>query len=320
MNERESEAKRLRGYEPILPDPKHPVSGVLLRDEIARLSQKPFRMIDPFREELLKPAAYHLTVGPKASVGGAERDLAEFDTVRIGPFNVAVIQTEETLNIPLFVVARWNIKVSLAYKGLMWVGGPQVDPGWVGRLACPVYNLSSEPVDLARGAPLAVMDFVVTSAYNKALWEERGWNYNREPKRILFSEYSPKTLRSGVAEQLSKADETTEAIAGRTEAEIASLERKVDNTVAWGIAAIALLVAALAVMSAWGKGKAPSVWPMFAGAALAASLAAVTISLAWRRPARSARPAAGWLSPLFAAVALAVSIAAIAISMRWWRP
>ena len=48
---------------------------------------------------------------------------------------------------PRFLIGRWNIRVTVAYKGLLWVGGPQVDPGWVGHLFCPIYNLSDQEVN-----------------------------------------------------------------------------------------------------------------------------------------------------------------------------
>lgn len=274
MDPREQEEARLSQYTEILPDPSHPVSGVLLRDEITYFA-KTFKMIDPFREELLKPAAYHLTVGGSAAQDGRILAMSHGGSIEIAPFGVAVVQTAETINLPRFLVARWNIKVSLAYDGLMWVGGPQVDPGWLGRLSCPVYNLSSKPVLLQFGDELAVIDFVATSQYKSVVWNQQpGWKYRRPPKRVLFEEYRPGRVVSGVTEQLRRQDEVLDTQRLR----LREMEGRTDGFIGAVIAALSVLVAALAVMSVWRPDHAPWGWPVVAVASLVLSVIALLTS------------------------------------------
>ncbi|KFD42568.1 hypothetical protein HY02_00295 [Peptococcaceae bacterium SCADC1_2_3] len=142
-------SKKYPEYLPCCPeeDPKGE-PGVLLSDEIERYVCE-FKLIDPFNSENLKAASYQLTVGDEYAVGGEIGKLydeAGKNKIKIPPFEVTVIKTKEMINMPRFLIGRWNIRVSKAYDGLLWVGGPQVDPGYVGHLYCPIYNLSNREV------------------------------------------------------------------------------------------------------------------------------------------------------------------------------
>jgi len=118
-------------------DPDH---GVLLSDRIEHYCGREFQLISPFEKEYLRPAGYDLRVGDNYSQGGQHYTLNDGGFLTIEPYQVAIIQTLETLNLPGFLIGRWNIRVKLAYQGLLWVGGAQVDPGFRGRLSCPIYN------------------------------------------------------------------------------------------------------------------------------------------------------------------------------------
>src|SRR5690242_18495933 len=142
-----SRLSALRERQPLSDDLRQP--GVLLSDVIRQYCQW-FDLISPFDEEkLLKPACYKLTIGDEYASGGEIHPLPDQpgkNEIRIPPFAVAIIKTKETINMPPFLIGRWNIQVSRAYQGLVWVGGPQVDAGYVGYLFCPIYNLSDKEV------------------------------------------------------------------------------------------------------------------------------------------------------------------------------
>src|SRR6266403_2283197 len=142
-DKKEQERNRLKQLEcPMVDGREHAPVGVLLSDEIEHYVRT-FKMIDPFDGQRLKPAGYELTIGDEYVLGGDKKTLGTDGQIRIPSFNVVVIKTAETINLPRFLIARWNIRVLWAYEGLLWVGGPQVDPGWVGHLFCPLYNLSA---------------------------------------------------------------------------------------------------------------------------------------------------------------------------------
>jgi deoxycytidine triphosphate deaminase len=180
-------------------DPHSDVHGVLLSDEIAFYAEN-HQLISPFDRVNLKPAGYELTIGDEYFLSGEfltlDSSADENNKIIIPPFEVAVIKTAEILCLPRYLIARWNIRVKYAYSGLLWVGGPQVDPGWVGHLFCPIYNLSDKPVTLRAGDPIALMDFVKTTPYNKDSVSPYHIKYPFPPKKIILEDYNIDELRS----------------------------------------------------------------------------------------------------------------------------
>src|SRR5712692_7457282 len=199
---RERETERLEALSARRPkDDKHfPFTGVLLSDAIKKCCDS-FGLITPLKEDNLKPANYKLRVGDEYAIRGAIHSLSDEagkSEIRIEPFEVAIIKTLETINMPRFLIGRWNIQVSKAYKGLLWVGGPQVDAGYVGNLFCPIYNLSDKAVTLRYGDPIAVIDFEKTSQVSK---DSKPYADGKLPERILFQDYEPETLQSALSTQ-----------------------------------------------------------------------------------------------------------------------
>ncbi|HZY97485.1 MAG TPA: hypothetical protein VFE35_10305 [Candidatus Cybelea sp.] len=241
--------------------------GVLLSDEIQRHAAA-YDLIAPLHKDRLKPAAYELRVGDRCSVGGEIRSLIADRNrnveLRIEPFEVAIIQTLERVNMPRNLIARWNIRVHWAYEGLMWVGGPQVDPGYKGLLFCPLYNLSDEAVVLRRGDPIAVIDFVATTAFKPDSEPYRSKLYHsvKERTRVILEDYHP--LRSALA---TMAREKIDVFDVR----LTSIQARVDQYTGITFAAIAILVAALAAV-AGGKQPGFDLWN-------AAFLVAVVVAL-----------------------------------------
>lgn len=215
-----------------------PGTGVLLSNAI-RHYVKEFDLIIPFYETNLKPANYKLTIGDEYAIGGKINtlfDLPGQNEIRIKPFEVAIIKTSETLNVPPFLIARWNIQVSRAYQGLLWVGGPQVDAGYVGHLFCPIYNLSDEEVILHQGEAIAVIDFVKTTTFHKGASKE--YLNGALPDRILFEDYQPEKLKSALA---TKAEQEI----GKFKTRLETMQTRMDLFVTITFAIIALLFAAL---------------------------------------------------------------------------
>ena len=189
----EEEKKKLP---PCLKQDRKVTAGVLLSDQIKRLSTGKYKLIDPFEEKNLKPAAYQLTVGSDYAIRGVRGKLYDErgrNELIIPPFEVAIITTAETINLPRFLIARWNLRVKWAYEGLLWLGALQVDAGWVGYLPCPIYNLSNKDVKLKLGDQIAVMDFVTTTHFDARKCIE----YDRPPKRRTLDDYNTK-LESGL--------------------------------------------------------------------------------------------------------------------------
>lgn len=213
-------------------------SGVLTSDEIEHCVIK-FKLIDPFDKKLLKPARYKLTLGEEYAIDGQLRklyDQPDKNELTIPPFQVAVVSTKEKLNMPRFLIARWNLDIDLVYEGLLWVGGPQVDPGYQGRLFCPLYNLSNQPVKLRLGDTIASIDFVKTTPFI----EGKSLLYPRPPKRKELRDYNYR-LQSAL---YNLAKEKIDAF----EKEIDKTSDRVNRSIASIFTVLAILIAAISLV------------------------------------------------------------------------
>lgn len=201
--------------------------------------------------------------------------------IRIPPFNVVVIKTGETINLPRFLIARWNVRVKWAYEGLLWVGGPQVDPGWVGHLFCPLYNLSDKEVVLRFGDAIALMDFVTTTPFRPG----KSIPYKRPPKRVLLEQYRAAELSSALYTLATKKfqgyEKQLEQTDLRVETRVNSIQSRVDSFVLITFSVIAVLFAAVTIFVT--RSEQPSWWspvPLF----LISGTALFLSASAWIRP------------------------------------
>lgn len=242
-------------------DPEHCEDGVLLSDWIEHYSGPSFKLIEPFdRDSCLRPAGYDLRVGANYAIGGKIFTLNVGGELTIKPYQVAVIQTLETLNVPDFLIGRWNIRVKFAYKGLLWVGGAQVDPGFRGRLSCPIYNLSKKDVTLGYGEQLAMIDFVTTTSFRVGMSKPFQW---WDQKKLVFQQYSV-DLESGVESQLHALDadsakrekrmqESLSDAAENTGREIKGIQNRIDTFVSLVFTVVAVLFAGLGIVATKGS-------------------------------------------------------------------
>ncbi len=239
--------------------------GVILSDVIQRYVDE-FDLIRPFNPRNLKPACYKLTIGDECAVGGQIHSLVDQtgkNVIRIPPFQVAIIKTAETINMPVFLIGRWNIQVSRAYEGLLWVGGPQVDAGYVGHLFCPIYNLSNDTVQLKLGEPFAVIDFEKTTPYQEGKTVEYA-PPDGVPARVLFEDYEPEKLHSALAAlttvKLQDIQDHLKQLEERTRSSAESLETRFNTFASVSLGILGILFAVFAVFVTLGNVRAVPVW------------------------------------------------------------
>jgi deoxycytidine triphosphate deaminase len=223
--------------------------AVLLSDEIKRYAET-FGLIQPFDPDNLKPASYKLTVGDECAIGGEYKKLenvADKNEITIRPFEVAVIKTNERIKMPDTLIARWNIRVSLAYKGLLWVGGPQVDPGYDGHLFCPVYNLSDKEVVLKLKGPLATIDFVKTTPHKE------GISLPFKQKRFEFKDYDYKwksALYTTAAKRIDEIENKVNLMVDKTEKDMEKVSSRLNLFTGTMFSIIAIVIAVLSILVA----------------------------------------------------------------------
>lgn len=267
-----------RGWNSLETDDRFPnwagwPGAVLLNDEIEYYANHPrYRLISPFERRLLKPARYQLRLGDQARINGEDIRVTEDKPLIIPKHQVAIVRTLEELNIPRFLIARWNLRVDRVYQGLLWVGALQVDPGWVGYLPCPLYNMSNEDVVLKPGDQLFTIDFVRTTPFDRTrgciAYAQEDFSVN--PPLKMFDR---KELRSGPYQALKQLGELREfrSFAGALFALM--------------FAILGIIVAAMGVLATRPSNEAaaaaaasiPTWWPT---TALSCSIGALVISFA----------------------------------------
>ena len=206
--------------------------GAVLLDEEIRYYAEHHDLIKPFTRKNLKPARYQLTLGPEAKVGGKVCKIDKDHPLVIPPHQVAIVRSKEKMRIPRFLIGRWNLTVDRVYEGLLWTGALQVDPGWVGYLPCPLYNLSNQEIRIEAEARLFSIDFVRTTRFCPGV-NRRYEKTIRQPTRVNphLNWYDTHNLHSGPYEALDQ---------------LKGLNRFRDL----GVAAIGLMFAILGIMVA----------------------------------------------------------------------
>jgi deoxycytidine triphosphate deaminase len=267
------------------PDPTI-TSGVLLSDRIQFYAEQ-VDLITPFEALRLGPASYDLSVGNECwyaehlrETGEAKRTLATGERIVLPPNSITFVSTRESLNMPFYLAARFNLKLRLLHEGLLLGAGPQIDPGFSGRLSCPLHNISSEKISLTAGEPFAVIEFHKTSRFaeleafpktttladvrrrgeQRLLKGVKGYpcltfptqSLNREPiKRYV----PPGRLVSSSVEGIATAQKMLRESVERTLEDFAKRMRNVNTLAYIGVVAVALSIAAyfFAVVN-WNKG------------------------------------------------------------------
>lgn len=117
--------------------------GVLSDKDIRKLLNDGKLVITDFSEECLQPASYDLRLGKHAYVSHKEQPftLSEggFLTLESGAF--ALVCTHETIEMPLNLRGRVGLRARYSLTGLINLSGPQIDPGFRGRLTLGIVNL-----------------------------------------------------------------------------------------------------------------------------------------------------------------------------------
>jgi hypothetical protein len=124
-------------------DPCPEWQGMLSSDLIAFYNEAVGGMIGPWDDELLKPAAYELTLGPNCLVNGEVRVLSDDDPWLEIPYNsIVFVSMGQWVRLPHYIAARFDLAIEFIYQGILLGTGPQVDPGFQGVLSCPLHNIS----------------------------------------------------------------------------------------------------------------------------------------------------------------------------------
>lgn len=117
--------------------------------------------ISPFDPAAVEPASYDLRVGSQAATSSSRKvtDLAKEGFVEVKPGDFVIVSTFETIRLDNRHVGRFGLTSSHARRGLIATAGPQIDPGFHGRLTIGLTNLSTKPIALAHKDAFLTVEF-----------------------------------------------------------------------------------------------------------------------------------------------------------------
>lgn len=132
--------------------------GVLVRRQI-----EPLLRANTLLERADTPpstASYDLCLGDDVWCQGSFITLSKKQpTLKIPPYTYAIVSCKERAKLPSFVTARFDLKNSLFFRGVILSNGPQVDPGYHGALFCMLYNSSDSVIGITRGDQFSTIEF-----------------------------------------------------------------------------------------------------------------------------------------------------------------
>jgi deoxycytidine triphosphate deaminase len=146
-------------------DPNPNDRGVLLSNQIHQLCSQQLLISDEYEPRNLRPASYTLRIGDDYidSEGNVRRMTGAKDSIIFKKNSIIFVSTKEKLDLPYYLIARFNLRVNWVYDGVLLGTGPQVDPGFSGYLSCPLYNLTNVDITITRGQDFATIDFEKTT-------------------------------------------------------------------------------------------------------------------------------------------------------------
>lgn len=124
---------------------------ILTHQQIKEFCKKGDISITPYVESQIQGASYDLRVGDQGGTTSGKKlvRINESGFLTIKPGDFAVVITLEEIRLNAQFVGRFGLRAKFARKGLIATTGPQIDPGFHGRLIVGLTNLSPKPVTIS---------------------------------------------------------------------------------------------------------------------------------------------------------------------------
>ncbi len=215
---------------------------MLLNDaQIKEAVEKDNIKIDPFDENCVEPATYDLKVGAEGlTAEGREKiDIEEKGLMILEAGDFGVITSLEKVEMPADHAARIGIRSYYSRQGLFAATGPQVDPGFRGRLFVTVMNLSPNPISLPYKERFLTLEF-------HKLNEPAEKPYSGEfQDKLMMSDREVRNVidRKGMAfsEMIHSINAMNQSISQLT-SDVRSLKWSIPVIIGFGITVISIIV------------------------------------------------------------------------------
>ncbi len=106
--------------------------------------------ISPFEESQVQAASYDLRVGQSGATTSTKKliNIRETGYILLQPGDFAIVTVLEEIKLGPQYAARFGLRSKYARKGVIATTGPQIDPGYRGRLILGLTNLTPRPISM----------------------------------------------------------------------------------------------------------------------------------------------------------------------------
>ncbi len=135
---------------------------ILLSDkQIREACEKGDILIEPFEDRQLQAATYDFRVGNQGATTTSKKivNIRENGYLLLKPGDFGVVTILEEIRLSPKHAGRLGLRSKYARKGLIATTGPQVDPGYHGRLIVGLTNLTPNPISLPYKDDLITIEF-----------------------------------------------------------------------------------------------------------------------------------------------------------------
>lgn len=134
---------------------------ILTDHDIQEACKKQEIVIDPFEPNQVQGATYDMRVGKQGATTSSKKivNLEEDGYLLLKPGDFAIVVVLEKLRLSPQYVGRFGLRSKYARKGLIATTGPQIDPGYDGRLILGLTNLTPKAVSLPYKDDLVSVEF-----------------------------------------------------------------------------------------------------------------------------------------------------------------
>lgn len=203
-------------------DPLPNVESALLHSEHIQNYCNTCGMVFPFLRDNLKVASYGVALeglciwwdesGNKqqrvlTNQSGKLLGLENIPHVKelVVPKNTIMFMTlEPVIRLPLYIAARFNLKIQQVYRGFLAGTGPLVDPGFASKLTFPLHNLTNEEYTIqADGKSFVWIEFTKISRGNlkelpKSVVDNLQRIQSRDLSTLLYEANNGRPIQSSI--------------------------------------------------------------------------------------------------------------------------
>ena len=151
------------------------------------LGKRAPRLISPFNGKRIQQGSYELGLGEEAFVSGSAKktSIPAGGEIVIPIGQIAVLLTEEIVQVPADAIAFISIKSEKKLRGLINVSGFHVDPGFTGKLIFSVFNAGVQEIHLNRGVPLFMIWYAALDQVTADLYHGAAQNQMQIPDSVI---------------------------------------------------------------------------------------------------------------------------------------